>query len=298
MGRHSFTKEPEHCQVYRSMKGEGALPAIYGIGEHWNMPAIRHRANLGAGTRFAGVGHYIFTYHIGGANARRLDLNGGMDIASTGALSLQRPHSGGTFASSGVVEYCHFYFKQGLLCEIADELEGPEEAEPDDFFALFDSTAGKDASAYIERAGSPDDPPTAMEMDSRGYLLGLGIMRAIRKRKGYLLTLAEIKPGCPMRRAIEHMEDRIADPVRLTDLAATVDMSPFHFSRVFKSEMGETPARYLMKRRLSRASELIRQTDLSLAEVAFRTGFSSQGHMTSRMKAVLGVTPGELRRNT
>lgn len=293
MGIHSFEHEPEHCKVYRALVGPN-MPPIFGVQERWNMPVARHRRALGHGMYFRGVDHYVLTYHVGGGSARRLEEQP-LPTARTGALSLQRPLSGGKFSSEGVVEYGHFYFKQSLLCEVSDEAGLSHVSEPDDFFALSDQAAARDAEAYLRRALDNDDPPCSMEMDARSYLIAMGVLRATQKRLRLVdLRLSDVGRA-DLRRVLQAIEERLGEPLRLSDLAALVSMSPFHFSRVFKEHVGEPPAQYLQKRRTERAIDMIRSGSLPLSEVAFRTGFSSQSHMTRRVKAATGMTPGKLR---
>jgi AraC family transcriptional regulator len=94
---------------------------------------------------------------------------------------------------------------------------------------------------------------------------------------------------------VDLIEARLAEPLRLSELASAVGMSPVHFARVFRRETGLTPARWIMRRRTERAVELIRTTKLSLAEIAYATGFSSQSHMTRAVRALTGATPAKLR---
>lgn len=257
------------------------------------MPAARHRRALGDGMQFRGVNHYVLTYHIGGASARRSDPSA-PGTALTGALSLQKPMSGGKFSSNGVVEYGHFYFKQSLVCEVADEIRQGFAAEPEDFFAQQDAVWGRDAEAYLFRACDQDNPPTSVEMDTRAYLIILGLLRSTSRRLDRSNDLVDIG-RTDLRNVLELIEESMGEPLRLSELAKVAGMSPFHFARVFKKEIGEPPGQYLLRRRTEHAVTLIKTSTKSLSEIAHRTGFSSQSHMTRNVKALTGTTPGQIR---
>ena len=80
--------------------------------------------------------------------------------------------------------------------------------------------------------------------------------------------------------------------VTLRDLAAVAHLSPDHFARRFKESPGLPPRRYIIARRIERAQPLLRgEENLSLAQVAARTGFWDQGHFTRHFKRLVGVTP-------
>ena len=82
----------------------------------------------------------------------------------------------------------------------------------------------------------------------------------------------------------------------LRDLAAVAHLSPYYFARRFKESTGLPPHQYIIARRIERAKQLLRgDEELSLAQVAARTGFWDQGHLTRHFKRLVGVTPRRFR---
>ena len=78
-------------------------------------------------------------------------------------------------------------------------------------------------------------------------------------------------------------------------LAAVAHLSVSQFGRVFKEVYGETPHRYLQRRRVERAMTLLRQGELSVTEVCFAVGFSSLGTFSTRFSELVGVPPSVYR---
>ncbi len=88
-----------------------------------------------------------------------------------------------------------------------------------------------------------------------------------------------------LRRARDHADRHYAEPLDLAALAAVAGLSKYHFSRLFAATYGLTPAAYLSQRRLERAQDLLRATNLTVTEVCLAVGFSSLGSFSSRFRA-------------
>ena len=78
-------------------------------------------------------------------------------------------------------------------------------------------------------------------------------------------------------------------------LASVSGVSEAHFARSFKQAFGIPPHRYLLTRRIERAKALLRDTDLSITDIAFQTGWNSLGTFGRIFRDITGESPGELR---
>jgi AraC-like DNA-binding protein len=99
-----------------------------------------------------------------------------------------------------------------------------------------------------------------------------------------------------LRRARDHADRNYAEPLNLTSLAAVAGISKYHFQRLFKVTYGLTPAAYLSRRRIERAQDLLRATNLTVTEVCHAVGFFSLGSFSTRFRGLVGESPSEFQR--
>ena len=96
-------------------------------------------------------------------------------------------------------------------------------------------------------------------------------------------------------RARDAMDRRFAEPLDVRAVAAVAHISPAHFSRGFRAAFGETPHRYLQRRRVERSMFLLRETERSVTEVCFDVGFTSLGTFSRTFHQIVGETPSAYR---
>ena len=93
-------------------------------------------------------------------------------------------------------------------------------------------------------------------------------------------------------RAGKDLLDRwFASPLAIPEVAARVGYSPHHFSRAFRRAYGQSPGRYLAQRRIERAQDLLRNSDLTVTEICMMVGFSSLGTFSATFKRAIGLAP-------
>jgi AraC-like DNA-binding protein len=94
-----------------------------------------------------------------------------------------------------------------------------------------------------------------------------------------------------LRRAKDLIDSGYAQDLDVERLARAAHASPAHFSRSFKRAFGETPHKYLQRRRIERAMELLRETDLMVTAISLDVGFQSLGSFSSAFKELVGESP-------
>ena len=99
-----------------------------------------------------------------------------------------------------------------------------------------------------------------------------------------------------IRRLIEFIEENLDSNLSLETMAAEVIISPRYLPRAFKTAIGQAPHRYVLQRRIERAKELLRGTDMPIVDVALASGFSSQSHLSTWFIREVGISPAAYRR--
>jgi AraC-like DNA-binding protein len=97
-------------------------------------------------------------------------------------------------------------------------------------------------------------------------------------------------------RARDAMDRAYAEPLDVRSVAAVAYVSPAHFIRSFRAVFGETPHRYLQRRRVERSMFLLRETDRSVTDICFDVGFTSLGTFSRTFHEIVGETPSGYRK--
>jgi AraC family transcriptional regulator len=138
-------------------------------------------------------------------------------------------------------------------------------------------------------------------LDTPGYAETLGILLAFEagrvhaQSKGTRPPQGGLTPR-QVRRVIDYLESRMTDRTSISEMSALVDLSRFHFIRAFKKTVGMPPHQFVVHRRIERARELLTEPQLSVSEVATRTGFNSTTQFTRSFRRIVGTTPTVFRR--
>jgi len=128
----------------------------------------------------------------------------------------------------------------------------------------------------------------AHEMLSHTLLSQVGLREGLRLKGGLAAH--------QRRQLVEYIDQQLAEPISLGQLAGMCALSEYHFARMFRESFGLPPHQYLLARRVNRAKELLRSSSLPLSEIALACGFSSASHFTNRFRQAMGATPGEYRK--
>lgn len=95
-----------------------------------------------------------------------------------------------------------------------------------------------------------------------------------------------------LRLAMEYIDENLSARLNLSEIAAVIGVTPWHFSRTFKRATGLTPYQYIVKRRIDRAKQLLSQShSLSLSELALSLGFYDHSQFCMMFKRHTGITP-------
>ena len=98
-----------------------------------------------------------------------------------------------------------------------------------------------------------------------------------------------------LKRVLQYVDENLSARITLQDLATVAGLSRMHFAAQFRTAVGVRPHEYLLKRRIERAQELLKQADVSLVDIALAVGFQTQAHFTTVFRRFVDNTPYQWR---
>ncbi|HEX8283387.1 MAG TPA: AraC family transcriptional regulator [Pyrinomonadaceae bacterium] len=157
------------------------------------------------------------------------------------------------------------------------------------------SRVGLALLAEMRAGAASQDGVSRLYADSLANVLAVHLLRHYTDAGAEPRRFAGGLSGPTLRRVLSYIADNHERDLSLEDLAGEAAMSTFHFAREFKRATGTTPHQHLLKFRVERAKELLTESQLPLAEVGLRTGFSHQSHFTRLFRRYTGTTPQSYR---
>ena len=171
--------------------------------------------------------------------------------------------------------------KNSIICSCAfmtrAAIQGGVRA--DDAFTLSD--------AYIRQIETCGDVCSIRDFEKK---MVIGFTAAVKSKK-----LGRYSPA--VSHAIGHIEDHLCEHLTLQSVADAVFLNPNYLSGLFKDEAGSTIHAYIVRRRIEEAAYFVRNSSEPLADIASFFQFSSQSHFVQCFSRIIGVTPGEYRKN-
>jgi two-component system response regulator YesN len=100
----------------------------------------------------------------------------------------------------------------------------------------------------------------------------------------------------PIRNAMKYIQENFMEPLTLDTISAVAGFNPSYFSALFKKECGMSFVEYLSEVRIKKSKNLLKETDLSIAEICSMVGYQDVKHFNKTFKKISGVSPAEFRK--
>jgi AraC family transcriptional regulator len=199
---------------------------------------------------------------------------------------------------AGHPEILQVYLRQSIYESAVAEIYGCDTsaAELVPRFAILDPLLEQLAIAITTalRNGTAED---GLYIDTIAQMMAVHLARSHSSlSKPARAPVTRPIAGWKMRRLVDFIEENLDGDLSLDAMAAEVEISPLYLARAFKAAVGQSPHQYVLVRRIERAKELLRNTDLPVVDVALASGFSSQSHLSHWFLRHVGVSPAVYRR--
>ncbi|MGG6284668.1 helix-turn-helix domain-containing protein [Leptolyngbya sp. AN03gr2] len=182
----------------------------------------------------------------------------------------------------------HLYLEPEFVASFAHDWIDPERLEILPAFRPQDPLI-QQLGLVLKSAVLNPSVVDALYADAAATMLAAHLLRYYSNTS---FVLPEIRGGqSKLQVAIEYIHAHLDEELCIDTLARLVQMSPYHFIRLFKHSIGLTPHCYIVHQRLERAKQLLKTTNLPIAEIAYLTGFCHQSRFSTVFRQYVHTSP-------
>lgn len=277
----------------------GARPLVSSESTPWRGALLRSWSGTSPVMVQPPLDHHYLVMHLGGAKRVNRSRDGAplSTVVDDGSLTLVPAGTAYHWRTEGPIAFAHLYLRPQDLDRVCAESIERESRLRDvvDRVGCRDRVLEPAFQRMLDEIRLADEP-SALLLDSLLESVCLRLaLRHMSQAGGAVALSAESLAPHRLRRVIELIDAHFDRDLRLADLVAAAGTSQFHFSRAFQLATGESPYRYLMRRRMDFARVLLLAGDGSLAEVSAACGFNSRRQFSVMFKRMLGVGPKRFR---
>jgi AraC family transcriptional regulator len=241
--------------------------------------------------------HIISATYLGVGNA---SVKIGRQMISAparhGMITLAPRGQDGFWRADGAIEASNVFLGHTRLMSCADQVGNGREPELANLVHFNDPKLFK-IMALINDEISSGEAMSHLFIEQLIDLMCLQLIRTHSK------SLVKIMPGprrglaaWQVKRVTTYMRDYLTEDIRLQELADLVDLSRFHFCTAFRTATGYTPHEWLTHQRIAYAKKLLRESKLSITDIALVVGYETHSSFSVKFRKVVGLTPSEFRR--
>ena len=262
----------------------------------WSTALLRHWTGGRPTLIQPALDHHYIVQHLGGPKKveRRRDGGAVSAIVEPGSLSIVPVGTQFKWHTQGPIQFAHLYLAPSMLSRVALRFDKFSDS-------LVDRVGCRDPllemlyTAMLQELRK-EEGIESLYMDSLLETFVIKLLLAhTSSRKANALKPREVLAAYQLKRVTEFVESRLSGDIALADMAEVAGGSVFHFSRAFRNTAGDTPYRYVLRRRIERAKSMLKTTDLSVSEVARDCGFTSTAHFAKTFVRFVGTLPKSFR---
>lgn len=181
-----------------------------------------------------------------------------------------------------------------LLQRIGQDWVNPDQIELVPRFMSESDTVVRGIFSAFKKEAEIGEMGSYLFVDSLKTALTIHLLRNYCVTKPKLFSDSSGLSQIKLTLIKDYIHEHLDQDLKLDDIAAIAQISPYHFLRLFKQSTGVTPHQYILHCRINQAKYLLQHSKLTIAEIAVRTGFCDQSHFSRYFKRVVGITPKQL----